>query len=108
MRSWLQSWYGLDHEPELDRKTRRQVEFLASLTGEAFEKAFMQILIEHHAMAMEGAVECLLRAYHPEMLNMCAMMAAAQGEEIAMLRIWLCDWYSICDLHRRHNGRHDR
>ena len=100
MQAWLQSWYGVSHEPTLTRKTQKQIEHLASLTGEAFEIAYMTMMIEHHSMAAMMAIDCLNEAYHPEMLNMCAMMLAAQGDEIAQMRIWLQQWYGINDLDR--------
>jgi uncharacterized protein (DUF305 family) len=100
MQSWLQSWYGLSHDPMLDRRTERQVRYLSSLTGEAFEKAFMAIMIKHHSMAAMMAIDALNQAYHPELLNMAAMMLAAQGDEIAQMRVWLHQWYSILDLDR--------
>ena len=101
MQSWLQNWYGVTHAPHLDRKTQRQIAHLATLSGEAFEKAFMATMIKHHSMAAMMAIDCLNEAYHPEMLNMCAMMLAAQGDEIAQLRIWLQQWYGINDLDHR-------
>ena len=100
MRSWLREWYGQDHAPELDRRTQKQIEYLSSRTGAEFEKAFMAIMIRHHSMAAHMAVDCLNEAYHPEMLNMCAMMLGMQGDEIAQLRIWLQQWYGINDLDR--------
>jgi uncharacterized protein (DUF305 family) len=104
MQGWLRDWYGVTHDPELDGKTQRQIRYLSQLTGEAFEKAFMMILIEHHAMAVESGLDCLKRAYHPEMINMCAMMISAQADEIAQLRLWLAQWYSITDLKKDHRG----
>ena len=100
MQAWLQSWYGVSHEPTLTRKTQKQIEYLASLSGEAFEKAYMMMMIENHSMAAMMAIDCLNEAYHPEMLNMCAMMLTAQGDEIAQMRIWLQQWYGINDLDR--------
>lgn len=98
MQEWLQSWYGVTHEPHLMGKARRQIEKLSQMTGAQFEIAFMTMMIEHHSMAVMMSIDCLQRAYHPEMLNMCAEMMAAQGDEIVQLRLWLCQWYSICDL----------
>ena len=100
MQGWLQSWYGESETPSLTGKARRQVEMLSQLSGAAFEKAYMAILIEHHSMAVMMALDCLNQAYHPEMLNMCAMMMAAQGDEIMQLRLWLMQWYGINDLDR--------
>ena len=85
---------------------QRQVEQLSKLSGAEFEKMFMRMMSEHHATAAVDAVECLLKAYHPEMLNMCAMMLGAQGDEIAQMRVWLCQWYAVCSLENNH--RHHR
>jgi uncharacterized protein (DUF305 family) len=98
MQGWLQTWYGVTHQPELDGKSRKQIEKLSQLTGAAFEIAFMTMMIEHHSMAIMEGVECLQRAYHPEMINMCAMMICDQAEEIAQMRLWLQQWYQIYDL----------
>ncbi|ACB77660.1 DUF305 domain-containing protein [Opitutus terrae] len=103
MQSWLQSWYGITHQPKLDRKSQRQVQYLSTLTGERFEKAYMALMIEHHSMAVRMALEILNEAYHPEMLNMAAMTLAKQGDEIAQMRLWLQQWYGINDL-----DHHDR
>lgn len=100
MQGWLQSWYGVSHTPTLDRKMQRRIDALAKLSGAAFEKAFMAMMIPHHAEAIERSRDCLLQAYHAEMLNMCAKMLGAQGDEIAMMRLWLIEWYGINDLDR--------
>lgn len=103
MRGWLRSWYNTDEEPSLTGQARRDVERLARKNGAEFEKDYMITLIGHHAMALMEAAKCLQEAYHPEMLNMCAEMAAMQGDEIVQLRLWLIQWYQISDP-----DRHDR
>lgn len=105
MRSWLQSWYGMDHAPAMDARGQKQLEALASLSGAEFEIAFMTEMIGHHAIAVRRSLSCLLNAYHAEMLDVCAMMLAAQGDEIGQLRLWLCQWYSICNLEDDHDDR---
>lgn len=67
-----------------------------------------RVLYSHHqtpephesAVSAAIAVECLNQAYHPEMLNRCALMLGMQGDESAQLRIWLQQWYGINDLDR--------
>lgn len=98
MRGWLRSWYGQDEEPSLTPQARRTVARLSRLTGGEFEKAYMMTMIEHHSMALKMGIDCLNKAYHPEMLNMCAKMIAMQGDEILQLRLWLMQWYGINDL----------
>lgn len=101
MQGWLQSWYGMTHEPRLDHRTRKQVEKLSRITGEEFEKTYMAVMIEHHSVAAKMAISCLNEAYHAEMLNMCAEMLAMQGDEIVQLRLWLQQWYGIADPDRQ-------
>lgn len=103
MQSWLLDWYGITYEPELDRKTQRQLDELAAMTGEEFEIAYMTMMIGHHSMAVMMALDCLKEAYHAEMLNMCAKMLGDQGNEIALMRIWLEQWYGITDLDGKKN-----
>lgn len=105
MQSWLRDWYGINEEPTLTRKALRQVEHLSGLTGEEFEKEYMSMMIEHHSMAARMAVDCLNQAYHPEMLDMCSRMLAAQGNEIVQLRLWLMLWYGIDDPSDKPHGR---
>ncbi|HVS52447.1 MAG TPA: DUF305 domain-containing protein [Opitutaceae bacterium] len=110
MRSWLQSWYGTDHAPTLTPKMQRQVDQLSKLTGTEFEQQFMLMMIPHHANAIIMATDALLRAYHPDLLNMAAKMAGSQADEIAQMRLWLCRWYLICDLKQAGTdraGHHD-
>jgi uncharacterized protein (DUF305 family) len=108
MQGWLRDWYGVTHEPRLDTKARRQIEKLSRLTAAEFEKEFMMMMIEHHSMAIERGIECLQRAYHADAINMCAMMIGAQGDEIAQMRLWLCQWYQICDLKGAKGGKDHR
>lgn len=104
MQAWLQAWYGATHEPRLDRRTQWQVQMLGMLTGDEFEKVFMRTMIEHHAMAIRMGVDALQRAYHPELINMAAMMTGSQADEIAQLRLWLQQWYGITQV--KGHGRH--
>lgn len=101
MQGWLLSWYGVQHEPELRRRTQRHLESLGALTGAEFETAFMTRMAFHHAEALVETRDCLLRAWHPESIALCAMMAGAQADEIAMLRLWLRQWHGIEELDRR-------
>jgi len=100
MQGWLQSWYGVTHEPQLDRKTRRQIDQLSRLSGAEFEKHFMAGMIMHHEMAIDMGRDALLQAWHPDLLNMVAKMMGSQADEIVQLRLWLIQWYGINDLDR--------
>lgn len=100
MQGWLQSWYGVTHEPQLSGKMRRQIERLSMLSGAEFEKAFMSTMIMHHADALDMGRDALLQAWHADLLNMVAKMVASQADEIVQMRLWLIQWYGINDLDR--------
>jgi uncharacterized protein (DUF305 family) len=98
MQSWLQSWYGVTHQPALDAKTQREITQLSQLTGADFEKAFMADMIMHHAEAISRGREAPLQAWHADLLNMVAKMVGSQADEIVQMRLWLIQWYGINDL----------
>lgn len=96
MQTWLQSWYGVSHEPEMNASGERMVEKLASLEGAEFEIAFMEMMIKHHAKAVEEGRKCLDKAWHAELRELCENIIATQSAEITQLRSWLCAWYGEC------------
>ena len=75
---------------------QRQMERMAVMTGAEFEIAFMKSMIRHHWKAVVRASGCIDRAFHPELVAMCADIVEAQAAEITQMRTWLCDWYGIC------------
>ena len=101
MQSWLNNWYGVQHEPAMKPKDERMLARLAALQGEEFELAFMPALMKHHSIALVRARQCQQRAFHEELIAMCQMMEEMQTAEINQLREWLCQWYQKC---RRGNG----
>jgi uncharacterized protein (DUF305 family) len=87
----------VDYEPKMSGKMRKQVRELARLSGARFEIAFMQMMIEHHAEAVEEGEECLDRAYHDELIELCEGMVSTQTMEIELMEGWLCEWYQLCE-----------
>lgn len=96
MQTWLQEWYGVSYAPQMKPREAREVEALASLTGEAFEIRFMEMMIQHHRAAVRDAEECVRTAYHPELVQLCENIIAAQTAEIEQFEQWLCQWYARC------------
>ena len=96
MQAWLQSWYGVSHEPEMTNGEMQQIERLASLSSARFELTFMEMLIRHHRKAISEAGRCLERAYQPALRGMCQNIIATQSAELAQLETWLCAWYDRC------------
>ena len=99
MQAWLSDWYGIEHEPSMDDPAHHQhMEHLETLSGEAFEVAFLEMMIEHHAMAVVDGQECLRESAHRELRSLCAGIVRTQLREIVQMQVWLCRWYGECEF----------
>lgn len=96
MQTWLADWYGVSHAPEMTPGMMAQMERLGSLDAERFEVVFMKTMIRHHAQAITEAEGCLERAWHADLLSMCADVITVQTAEIRQMQLWLCEWYDFC------------
>jgi uncharacterized protein (DUF305 family) len=99
MQLWLEEWYGVEHETEMTPGMQNQMQKLAALSGAEFEIEFMKMMVRHHWTAVVRARECQDRAYHTELIQLCAEMEAMQLAEIELMGTWLCEWYDICNYH---------
>lgn len=96
MQTWLEDWYGIYYEPEMNRKMERQIGSLEELNGGEFEVAFLEMMIEHHSKAIKEGRQCIKKAYHNELIELCEDIIAAQQREIIVMQNWLCEWYERC------------
>lgn len=96
MQSWLQSWYGISHQPNMKKPEMAQMERLEALNGRAFEIAFMEMLTQHHGQAIRETEQCVSLAKHGELKDLCELMHKTQKSEVAKLNDWLCQWYQKC------------
>lgn len=96
MQQWLLSWYGVSYQPSMNGGMRAQMEKLSTLNNAEFEIEFMQQMIRHHKMAIVKASQCLDKAYHPQLQDMCQDIVSAQLAEIRKMQEWLCRWYGMC------------
>jgi uncharacterized protein (DUF305 family) len=103
MRDWLATWYGIsDYQPQMNPGKEKQMEKLAMLNNAEFEIEFMKQMIRHHKTAVVNASQCVQRAYHTELEDMCENIITAQLAEIRQMKDWLCRWYGICRPRHRH------
>lgn len=97
MEQWLAAWYGVvlgAHEMNPGHHHRMQK--LAELSGADFEIEFMQQMIRHHHMAVVKSSQCVERAYHADLQDLCANIVRTQLTEIEQMQAWLCRWYGLC------------
>lgn len=65
---------------------------LVGLEGDAFDQAFVEMMIVHHQGAVDMAQFIPNKAKHEELKKLGAEIIAAQTKEIAMMKQWLKDW----------------
>lgn len=61
-------------------------------TGDDFDKAFTEGMIEHHQGAIDMANLAKENAKHKEIKDMADDIISAQSKEIDMMRTWQTDW----------------
>ena len=66
---------------------------LATLEGEAFDKAFLSEMIIHHEGAVDMARVVLEKSKRPELLNLANEIITAQDREIKMMQDWQNTWF---------------
>ncbi|TAH32856.1 DUF305 domain-containing protein [Candidatus Saccharibacteria bacterium] len=65
---------------------------LKGLTGDAFDKAFLASMIEHHQSAINMAYPGQTNAQHSEVKTLTIAIVDAQSKEIAQMKQWQKDW----------------
>lgn len=65
---------------------------LAGLEGDARDKAFLELMIEHHQGAVDMS-ELVLESSRPEIREFAQEIINAQEAEITQMQAWLAEWY---------------
>jgi uncharacterized protein (DUF305 family) len=97
MKGWLSSWYKVSYTAKLDAMGTMMMQDISPYHGQNFDKVFLEVMIHHHDMVFSMASNCLVRALHTSLLQMCQSIISSQSMEILVMRGWLCQWYSVCD-----------
>lgn len=67
-------------------------EALKGLSGDAFDKKFLELMIEHHQGAIDMAKPAATNAAHQEVKDLAQSIIDAQTKEIAEMRQWQQQW----------------
>lgn len=65
---------------------------LESLSGDAFDKRFLELMIDHHQGAIDMANLVLEKSEKEELINLANEIISAQTKEIDMMRGWMEAW----------------
>ena len=96
LRSWLETWYGVQYSPTLGGSDERRLGNLAALEGAEFEQAFLEDLIKHYNTSVRKEQQCYGRANTTALIAFCFNAQFAHSADIAQMEQWLCDWYGDC------------
>jgi uncharacterized protein (DUF305 family) len=80
---------------------------LEGLSGDAYDKAFIEMMIDHHEGAVDMAKLSDTRAKHDETKQLSKDIITAQEKEIAEMKQWQQDWgYSSDEMMDMMHGGH--
>lgn len=80
---------------------------LENLSGDDYDKAFIEMMIAHHAGAVDMAELSADRAKHDEIKQLSQEIIAAQEQEIADMKQWQADWgYDASEASEMMHGGH--
>lgn len=97
----LREWYGIDHKPALRPSGKRMIEMMeAAAPGEEFDRRFIEMLSQHHSMAIMPSTACQVnrKLEHQELGVYCRSVAESQIADVKQLRMLGCEKYGMCDL----------
>jgi uncharacterized protein (DUF305 family) len=97
MTGWLKDWFQSSPKPianeAADKEMKPHMSMLSGKHDSDFDKAFLQMMPEHHHMAVEMAEQVEKKATHPELKELAAKIVKDQSEEIRQLKGWAQAWY---------------
>lgn len=80
------------HTSAHDMSMNDMVLGLQGKEGDAFDKAFIELMIPHHQGAVDMAELALEHARHQELKDLAETIIAAQNTEIAQMHSWYSSW----------------
>ena len=81
-----------DNDDAMDMSMKGMSMMLEGKTGDAFDKAFIEMMIPHHQGAIDMAKLAENNAGHAEIKKMSADILTAQQREIDQMNAWLKAW----------------
>ena len=95
MTKWLTDWYKAS--PADNQKAEEEMKMhMSMLSGKHdadFDKAFLQMMPQHHHGAVEMAEQAEKKATHPELKELAAKIAKDQQAEIKQMKGWAQAWF---------------
>jgi uncharacterized protein (DUF305 family) len=97
MTAWLKEWYKASPQdianPKADKEMKAHMPMLTDKHDADFDKAFLQMMPQHHHMAVEMAEQAEKKATHSELKELAAKIAKDQQQEIKQMKSWAQSWF---------------
>jgi uncharacterized protein (DUF305 family) len=101
MKQWQKDWgfpassgeMMMDHSAMgMMTEMETMTDALNGLSGEAFDKKFVELMIEHHQSAINMSAPGATNAKRQEVKELSQKIVADQSKEIAQMKQWQKDW----------------
>jgi uncharacterized protein (DUF305 family) len=94
MESWHEVWFGGELVPDMTgRHGSSEIGALRQLSGEEFDRAFLAMMIPHHASAITMAESVMSGSPRDEVAALADEIVAAQATEIGQMQRWRDQWW---------------
>ena len=94
MQSWYQSWFGAELMPDMNGPHgSMDLGTLKDLSGDEFDRAFLAMMIPHHASAITMAESVMMGSPRGEVARLADEIIAAQAKEIGQMQRWREQWF---------------
>lgn len=97
MTGWLKDWFKTSPKSVANEKADKEMKsHMAMLSGKRdadFDKAFLQMMPQHHHMAVEMAEQVEKKGTHTELKEFAAKMAKDQKQESKQMKSWAQTWF---------------
>jgi uncharacterized protein (DUF305 family) len=91
--SWSRSGGMMgDSSDHMSMSMNDMADELREKSGDDFDKAFLEMMIDHHQGAVDMARETLKSAKHQELKTMANDIITAQEKEISQMKAWQKEW----------------
>src|SRR2546423_6466936 len=97
MTGWLKDWFKASPKPvaneAADKEMNMHLAMLSDKHDTDFDKAFLQMMPQHHHMAVEMAEQVEKKGTRSELKELAAKIAKDQQEEIKQMKGWAQAWF---------------
>lgn len=94
MQGWYRAWYGEELVPSAEGMLHgADMAGLETATGDAFDRAFVRMMVAHHAGAIVMAEAVMMRSPPKDVAMLADEITAAQAKEIGRMQRWREAWF---------------